>query len=124
MCSSDLAIEQTGETGQAIPQALVDAYNQSIEIGAAAGDTNARWQQFANELIASGDDALVDAIRSEDSPFANVIPQELRDAINRSLQMASLETDEYNLSEFFNELLGLYDSDIELDQERLAENDR
>lgn len=39
-------IDQYRESGQAIPKSLMDGFNEAIEVGAAAGDEDAAWQEL------------------------------------------------------------------------------
>ena len=39
-------IDQYREAGQAVPQSLMDGYKEAIEVGAAAGDVDAAWQNY------------------------------------------------------------------------------
>ena len=81
-------IDQAREAGEAVPQAYMDAYNKAIEIGAAGGDTNAGYQYMANQLAEAGQSQeFLDKIDKAGA----VIPQELRDAIDRSMTQTSTE---------------------------------
>lgn len=39
-------IDDYREVGKAVPQSLMDSFNEAIEVGAAAGDTAATWQNW------------------------------------------------------------------------------
>lgn len=81
-------IDQAREAGEAVPQAYMDAYNKAIEIGAAGGDTNAGYQYMANQLAKAGQSQeFLDQIDKAGA----VIPQEFRDAIDRSMTQTSTE---------------------------------
>ena len=81
-------IDQAREAGEAVPQAYMDAYNKAIEIGAAGGDTNAGYQYMANQLAEAGQSQeFLDQIDKAGA----VIPQEFRDAIDRSMTQTSTE---------------------------------
>ena len=82
------AIDTYIRNEEAVPQALMDAYNSAIATGAAAGDTGAAWQSFANTLVQNGDEALISAI--QDGFVGN---QELRDALQRSLAAENTTAD-------------------------------
>ena len=74
-------IDEYKEMGQAIPQDVMTAFNDAVQIGAAAGDVDAAWQVFANQMIADPEsEALVQAIQDG---TVNV-PDELRTAIERA----------------------------------------
>ena len=81
-------IDQAREAGEAVPQAYMDAYNKAIEIGTAGGDTNAGYQYMANQLAEAGQSQeFLDQIDKAGA----VIPQEFRDAIDRSMTQTSTE---------------------------------
>lgn len=73
-------IDSYRQQGQAIPKAIMDSFNQAMELGAASGDTDAAWQVYANSLAESGDKALVQGIR--DGTIS--APEELRTALERA----------------------------------------
>lgn len=74
-------IDEYKEMGQAIPQDVMTAFYDAVQIGAAAGDVDAAWQVFANQMIADPEsEALVQAIQDG---TVNV-PDELRTAIERA----------------------------------------
>lgn len=80
------AIDEYIKAGSAVPQALMDSYNEAIQVGAAAGDADAGWQTFANSLVESGDTALIQAI--QDGYAGN---DTLRAALERSLAETTTE---------------------------------
>ena len=45
-------IDEYREMGQAVPQDVMTAFNDAVQVGAAAGDADAAWQVFANQMIA------------------------------------------------------------------------
>lgn len=74
-------IDEYREMGQAIPQDVMQAFNDAMMVGAAAGDSDAAWQVFANQMIADpASQALVQAIQDG---TVNV-PDELKTAIDRA----------------------------------------
>lgn len=74
-------IDEYREMGQAIPQDVMTAFNDAMMVGAAAGDTSAAWQVFANQMVADpANDALVQAIQEGTVS----VPEELRSAIDRA----------------------------------------
>lgn len=74
-------IDEYKEMGQAVPQDVMTAFNDAVQVGAAAGDVDAAWQVFANQMIADPEsEALVQAIQDG---TVNV-PDELRTAIERA----------------------------------------
>lgn len=74
-------IDEYREMGQAIPQDVMQAFNDAMMVGASAGDTDAAWQVFASQMVADpANAALVQAIQEG---TVNV-PDELRTAIERA----------------------------------------
>lgn len=74
-------IDEYREMGQAIPQNVMQAFNDAMMVGAAAGDADAAWQVFASQMVADpANAALVQAIQEG---TVNV-PDELRTAIERA----------------------------------------
>lgn len=74
-------IDEYREKGQAVPQDVMTAFNDAVQVGAAAGDADAAWQVFANQMIADpASEALVQAIQDG---TVNV-PDELKTAIDRA----------------------------------------
>lgn len=74
-------IDEYREMGQAVPQDVMTAFNDAVQVGAAAGDADAAWQVFANQMIADpASEALVQAIQDG---TVNV-PEELKTAIDRA----------------------------------------
>lgn len=74
-------IDEYREMGQAIPQDVMQAFNDAMMVGAAAGDADAAWQVFASRMVADpANAALVQAIQEG---TVNV-PDELRTAIERA----------------------------------------
>ena len=88
-------IDQYISEGEKVPQILMDSYNQAIETGAALGDYDAAWQNYANYIMESGNQALVDMLTNPDNEMYETIrsqlPPELRSAIDRA---AAETTDE------------------------------
>lgn len=81
-------IDEYRSVGQAIPQELMTSFNEAMQLGAAAGDTNAAWQVFANQMVADpANDALVQAIQDG----TQEAPQELRDALDIALAETTSE---------------------------------
>lgn len=75
-------IDEYRRLGLAIPEDVMTAFNEAVELGAAAGDADAAWQVFANQLISEPENqAIMDAI---DQGLIEV-PSELRSAIERAL---------------------------------------
>lgn len=74
-------IDEYREMGQAVPRDVMTAFNDAVQVGAAAGDADAAWQVFANQMIADpASEALVQAI--QDGTVS--VPEELKTAIDRA----------------------------------------
>lgn len=74
-------IDEYRSMGQAIPQDVMEAFNNAMLVGAASGDTDAAWQVFANQMVADpANAALVQAIQEG---TVNV-PDELRTALEKA----------------------------------------
>ena len=104
-------VSEYQQMGQAIPQELMTSFNNAMQVGAAAGDTSAAWQVYANQMIADpANDALVNAIQdgTQDAP------QELKDALN--IAMADTTTDPLQMSDVAVSL-----SSLDLDVSQIAE---
>lgn len=101
-------IDEYTAAGQAVPQAVMDAYNEAIEIGAAAGDSDAAWQAYANDLIANGSEELVNALTDESNPMyealRNSLPEEMTTAIDRAT--AEVTDEPISLDELTTQLNG------------------
>lgn len=87
----DAMSELIGEyraAGQAIPQEIMTSFNEAMQLGAAAGDTSAAWQVFANQMVADpANSALVQAIQDG----TQAAPQELKDALDIALAETTAE---------------------------------
>lgn len=81
-------IDEYRKAGQAVPQEVMTAFNEAMQIGAAAGDVDAAWATFAQQMVADpASEALVQAIQNG----TITVPEELRTAIERA---AAETTDE------------------------------
>lgn len=81
-------IDEYRNVGQAIPQELMTSFNEAMQLGAAAGDADAAWQVFANQMVADpANDALVKAIQDG----TQSAPQELKDALDIALAETTSE---------------------------------
>lgn len=105
-------ISEYKEVGQAVPEEIMSQFNEAMMIGAAAGDYDAAWHVFANQIAESGNTEMIKAIQSGEV----AAPQELRDALEIALtettdepiSLEGLRTDLENVEvneEHVNELL-------------------
>ena len=83
-------IDDYREAGKAVPQSLMDSYNEAIEVGAAAGDTSATWQNYANQIWKNGSDELKASLTDPSNPMYETVrsqlPSELAEAIDRAAE--------------------------------------
>lgn len=104
-------IDEYTEMGQAIPQQLMDSYNEAMQIGAASGDADAAWQVFANEMVADpANKELLNAINEG----TVAVPEELHTALERAL--AETTDDPLQLNDMTAEI-----EDIQFDQSKVDE---
>ena len=108
-------IDQYREAGQAVPQSLMDGYKEAIEVGAAAGDVNAAWQNYANQILESGSEEMKSVLTDPSNPaykdLHEQLPDELRTAIDRAA--AETTTDEITLEG----LRAAVDGDVDIDKD-------
>lgn len=114
-------IDQYRTQGQAIPRALMDSYNRAVEIGAASGDADAAWQSYANQLLDSGNEELINAITDQSNPLyegiRNQLPAELTEAIDRAA--AETTPDPMTLEGLTTEING---ESINIDKDEWVQN--
>lgn len=81
-------IDQYRESGQAIPKSLMDGFNEAIEVGAAAGDEDASWQNYANQIMESGSEEMKSVLTDPNNPMYEsvraTLPEQFREAIDRA----------------------------------------
>lgn len=108
-------IDDYREAGKAVPQSLMDSFNEAIEVGAAAGDTSATWQNYANQLWKNGSDELKSTLTDPSNPMYETVrsqlPPELTEAIDRAA--AETTTDEVTLEG----LKASVDGDVDIDKD-------
>ncbi len=108
-------IDQYREAGQAVPQSLMDGYKEAIEVGAAAGDVDATWQNYANQILESGSEEMKSVLTDPSNPaykdLREQLPDELRTAIDRAA--AETTTDEITLEG----LRAAVDGDVDIDKD-------
>lgn len=108
-------IDQYREAGQAVPKSLMDGYKEAIEVGAAAGDVDAAWQNYANQILESGSEEMKSVLTDPSNPaykdLHEQLPDELRTAIDRAA--AETTTDEITLEG----LRAAVDGDVDIDKD-------
>lgn len=83
------SIDEYIKVGQKVPEKVAGAYRASIETGAAAGDMDAAWEMFAQQMVADpANKEMVDAIQAG----TENVPKELQTAIGRALAIAEENT--------------------------------
>lgn len=97
------------------PQSLMDSFNDAIEVGAAAGDTSATWQNYANQIWKNGSDELKASLTDPSNPMYETVrsqlPPELAEAIDRAA--AETTTDDVTLEG----LKASVDGDVDIDKD-------
>lgn len=108
-------IDDYREAGKAIPQSLMDSFNEAIEVGAAAGDESASLQNYANQIWQNGSDELKASLTDPSNPMYETIrsqlPPELTEAIDRAA--AETTTDDVTLEG----LKASVDGDVDIDKD-------
>ena len=108
-------IDQYREAGQAVPKSLMEGYKEAIEVGAAAGDVDAAWQNYANQILESGSEEMKSVLTDPSNPaykdLHEQLPDELRTAIDRAA--AETTTDEITLEG----LRTAVDGDVDIDKD-------
>lgn len=108
-------IDQYREAGQAVPKSLMEGYKEAIEVGAAAGDVDATWQNYANQILESGSEEMKSVLTDPSNPaykdLREQLPDELRTAIDRAA--AETTTDEITLEG----LRAAVDGDVDIDKD-------
>lgn len=112
-------IDQYTEAGEKVPKQLMDSFNQAIEIGAAAGDTDAAWQNYANYIAESGSDALKDMLTNPDNEMYDTIQQNLPDKLKTALNRAFAETTDEEVT--LEGLKASADGEVDIDKDAWTE---
>lgn len=108
-------IDQYREAGQAVPKSLMEGYKEAIEVGAAAGDVDAAWQNYANQILESGSEEMKSVLTDPNNPMYESVreqlPEELKTAIDRAT--AEMTPDEITLEG----LRAAVDGDVDIDKD-------
>lgn len=79
------SIDEYIKEGQKVPEKVAESYRASIETGAAAGDMDAAWELFAQQMVSDPvNKEMVKAIQAG----AENVPEELRSAVGRAMAIA------------------------------------
>lgn len=108
-------IDQYRESGQAIPRSLMDGFNEAIKVGAAAGDEDAAWQNYSNQIMESGSEEMKSVLTDPNNPMYEsvraTLPEQFREAIDR----ATAETTDNEIT--LEGLKASVDGDVDIDKD-------
>lgn len=108
-------IDQYREAGQAIPKSLMEGYKEAIEVGAAAGDVDAAWQNYANQILESGSEEMKSVLTDPNNPMYESVREQLPEELKTAIDRATAETtpDEITLEG----LRAAVDGDVDIDKD-------
>lgn len=108
-------IDQYREAGQAVPKSLMEGYKEAIEVGAAAGDVDAAWQNYANQILESGSEEMKSVLTDPNNPMYESVREQLPDELRTAIDRATAETttDEITLEG----LRAAVDGDVDIDKD-------
>lgn len=108
-------IDQYREAGQAVPKSLMEGYKEAIEVGAAAGDVDAAWQNYANQILESGSEEMKSVLTDPNNPMYESVREELPEELKTAIDRATAETtpDEITLEG----LRAAVDGDVDIDKD-------
>lgn len=85
-------IDQYREAGQAVPKSLMEGYKEAIEVGAAAGDVDAAWQNYANQIMEHGSEELKSALTDPNNPMYSTLQEQMPEGLRTAIKRATAET--------------------------------
>lgn len=108
-------IDQYREAGQAVPKSLMEGYKEAIEVGAAAGDVDAAWQNYANQILESGSEEMKSVLTDPNNPMYERVREQLPEELKTAIDRATAETtpDEITLEG----LRAAVDGDVDIDKD-------
>ena len=108
-------IDQYREAGQAVPKSLIEGYKEAIEVGAAAGDVDAAWQNYANQILESGSEEMKSVLTDPNNPMYESVREQLPEELKTAIDRATAETtpDEITLEG----LRAAVDGDVDIDKD-------
>lgn len=108
-------IDQYREAGQAVPKSLMEGYKEAIEVGAAAGDVDAAWQNYANQILESGSEEMKSVLTDPNNPKYESVREQLSEELKTAIDRATAETtpDEITLEG----LRAAVDGDVDIDKD-------
>ena len=108
-------IDQYREAGQAVPQSLMDGYKEAIEVGAAAGDVDAAWQNYANQILESGSEEMKSVLTDPNNPMYESVREKLSDELRTAIDRATAETTDNEIT--LEGLKASVDGDVDIDKD-------
>ena len=109
-------IDDYREAGKAVPQSLIDSFNDAIEVGAAAGDTAATWQNYANQIWQNGSDELKASLTDPSNPMYETIRSQLPPELTEAIDRAAAETTTEDVT--LEGLKASVDGDVDIDKDK------
>lgn len=108
-------IDQYREAGQAVPKSLMEGYKEAIKVGAAAGDVDAAWQNYANQILESGSEEMKSVLTDPNNPMYESVREQLPEELKTAIDRATAETtpDEITLEG----LRAAVDGDVDIDKD-------
>lgn len=108
-------IDQYREAGQAVPQSLMDGYKEAIEVGAAAGDVDAAWQNYANQILESGSEEMKSVLTDPNNPMYESVREQLPDELRTAIDRATAEKTDNEIT--LEGLKASVDGDVDIDKD-------
>lgn len=108
-------IDDYREAGKAVPQSLMDSFNDAIEVGAAAGDTSATWQNYANQIWKNGSDELKASLTDPSNPMYETVRSQLPPELAEAIDRAAAETTTEDVT--LEGLKASVDGDVDIDKD-------
>lgn len=108
-------IDDYREAGKAVPQSLMDSFNEAIEVGAAAGDTSATWQNYANQIWQNGSEELKSSLTDPNNPMYETVRSQLPPELTEAIDRAAAETTAEDVT--LEGLKASVDGDVDIDKE-------
>lgn len=93
----------------------MEGYKEAIEVGAAAGDVDAAWQNYANQILESGSEEMKSVLTDPNNPMYESVREQLPEELKTAIDRATAETtpDEITLEG----LRAAVDGDVDIDKD-------
>lgn len=108
-------IDQYREAGQAVPKSLMEGYKEAIEVGAAAGDVDAAWQNYANQILESGSEEMKSVLTDPNNPMYESVREQLPEELKTAIDRATAETTQDEIT--LEGLRAAVDGDVDIDKD-------